>query len=249
MTRALTRTTLHSSQLLRVLTDLSAVDAAQPGLAFAEKLGQWIDFSQAIALCTVHNATGASRPQGTAAARGDLGQACAQLRQDLERAITHSSQAKGVRALPAPDVVLPLDLRIAFDPYRRYYQAQQRDLETSVGPMRRRVREALAQSSPALQQLAALDACFEDILGEREGRLLATLPKLLEQRFAALWHGHQQHLAQAQQADRPALWLQAGGWLARFRDELQTVLLGELDLRLQPTLGLLDALHHHTRTA
>ena len=32
-----------------------------------------------------------------------------------------------------------------------------------------------------------------------------------------------------------------GAWLARFCHELQTVLLAELDLRLQPTLGLLEA--------
>ena len=30
----------------------------------------------------------------------------------------------------------------------------------------------------------------------------------------------------------------------RFRSELQTVLLAELDARLQPTLGLMEALHN-----
>jgi hypothetical protein len=47
-----------------------------------------------------------------------------------------------------------------------------------------------------------------------------------------------------QQTDQPALWLQAGGWLAHFCQELHTVLLAELDLRLQPTLGLVEALQN-----
>jgi hypothetical protein len=48
-------------------------------------------------------------------------------------------------------------------------------------------------------------------------------------------------LVETGQADNPALWLQAGSWLGRFGNELQTMLLAELDLRLQPTLGLVEA--------
>jgi hypothetical protein len=45
-----------------------------------------------------------------------------------------------------------------------------------------------------------------------------------------------------EQPDDPALWMQPGGWLANFCRELQGVLLAELDLRLQPTVGLIEAL-------
>jgi hypothetical protein len=90
--------------------------------------------------------------------------------------------------------------------------------------------------------LAALDSAFDAILGERESKLLALIPLLMEQRFGHLFQAHQQQLAHTQQADHPALWLKPGGWLARYLEELQTVLLAELDLRLQPTLGLIEAL-------
>jgi hypothetical protein len=74
--------------------------------------------------------------------------------------------------------------------------------------------------------------------------LLATLPKLLKKRFAHLRQQHQQTLADKQQADKPSQWMMPGAWLARFCNELQTVLLAELDLRLQPAVGLLEALQN-----
>ena len=152
----------------------------------------------------------------------------------MERAIRQA-------ALPEPDLPAlapeadgtPANLTAAFEPYRRYYLAQQRELEAGVGPLRARLRRALAQATPALRQLAALDGAFDDLLAEREARLLYTLPRLLRGRFDALARilPPTNDVAAHQRA-----------WLARFSGELHSVLLAELDLRLQPTLGLLGAL-------
>jgi hypothetical protein len=148
-----------------------------------------------------------------------------------------------------PQGDMPPELTPAYEPYRRYYLAHQRDMDLSVPPLRSRVRERLATMSPALRQLAALDGTFENILCEREALLLAKLPQILKKRFAHLRLQHQQALMDTQQADTPELWMQPGGWLARFCNELQTVLLAELDLRLQPAVGLLEALQHEKTNA
>jgi hypothetical protein len=228
-------------------------------MAFAERLGLWVDYTDAIALYAVHNASQAvPRTETTAAPSAEssavLGSGCvdiaadfARIRASLEQAISRSAVPKrgqtGV-GLPMPGADAPADLGSAYEPYRRYYLAQQRDMDLSVPPLRARVREVLAAAPGVLQQLAALDGAFENILSEREARLLATLPQLLKKRFAHLRAQHQQTLVDTQQADRPEQWMQAGGWLARFCHELQTVLLAELDLRLQPAVGLLEALHN-----
>ena len=73
--------------------------------------------------------------------------------------------------------------------------------------------------------------------------MLATLPSLMEKRFNQL---RKAYLHTQPADDKPALWMQPGAWLARFCTELQTVLLAELDLRLQPAVGLLEALHNQT---
>lgn len=226
MARALTRTPFHSSRLLRTLTDLAALEAAAPGTAFAERLGLWVDYSDAITLCAVHSASPAGTPSALPVAPALAWDAeFARLRAGLEHAITSASLPQPEAATASQAAAEPLtarDITSAYEPYRRYYLAQQRDMELKVPPLRSRVREALEQGSPAQQQLAALDAALDGILGERETRLLAALPQLLKKRFAHLLRSNA---------------------LAPFGRELQTVLLAELDLRLQPALGLVEALH------
>jgi hypothetical protein len=245
MTRALPRTNFHSSRLIRCLADLDLADAIGPGHAFAEKLGLWLDFTDAINLFSAHNASAPDLPMRTQSLKGIApGDEVARLRTSLAQAITKScslSQSKARTPANAPVKEVPMDLTAIFEPYRRTYLALQRDMELAIQPLRARVRELLARTSPALMKLAALDAAFDSILKEREGKLLGTVPLLLEQRFTQQFKSHQQTLIETGQADNPALWLQAGSWLARFGNELKTVLLAELDLRLQPTIGLVEA--------
>ncbi|MDD2925960.1 DUF3348 domain-containing protein [Rhodoferax sp.] len=253
MTRVLTRTHFHGSKLIRVLTELALVDAIEPETGFAEKLGQWLSLNDAITLHAAH-APAPTSPLAPAAGSKSaqsaaIGQEFTRIRTSLVNSITRIGTPKGGRTRlerPALKPGDPLDTAIAYEPYRRDHVARQRDMELSIRPLRSRVREVLARASPALRQLAGLDAVFDAILSERENKLLGTLPSLLERRFEQLFKTHQQTLAERQQADNPALWLHEGAWLARFGHELQTVLLAELDLRLQPTLGLIEAFNNKT---
>ncbi len=251
MTRALTRTSFHSSKLIRTLADLALLEAAEPAPAMAEKLGLWIAFTDAIALSGVHNASTANPPDTPSRARGVAGAALEEdftrTRTGLENTITQSARplvgrARAELALPRLDG--PLEDATAYVPLRRYHQAHQRDMETHVRSLRARVRDGVAKASPQLQQLVALDGAFDGILRGRETKLLSTIPSLLEKRFHHLRRAHQQTLRDSQQTDTPDAWTQPGAWLARFCNELQAVLLAELDLRLQPVVGLLEALHN-----
>ena len=255
MTRAFTRTNLHSSRLIRVLNDLALLDAVEPSIAFAEKLGLWLDLNDAITLCAAHNTSTARQqtiPSQVASIQPvAIGDALAALQAGFAISITKGSSPKGGKtrmALPSPKLDDPLEIATAYEPYRRYYLAHQRHMDSSVGPLRARVREVLAKASPTLKTLAALDAVFDGVLGEREAKLLAKLPSLLEQRFQQLLKKHQQVLFETQQADDPAGWMKPGGWLVRFCHELQTVLLAELDVRLQPTIGLIEAFNNEMTT-
>lgn len=233
MTRALTRTNFHSSRLIRVLSDLAVVDAVEPGTAFAEKLGLWLNLRDAITLHAALNESSASQPLAPLGVKSvtlvAIGDEFARVRTGLVNSITQSCPSS-----PGAD----------YEPYRRYHAAQQRAMEASVRPLRASVRAVLAEASPALKTLADLDATFDAMVCEREGKLLATVPALLKRRFEQLRQAHLQMLVDTQQADDSALSATPGAWAARFRDEMQTALLAELDLRLQPTLGLMEALNH-----
>jgi hypothetical protein len=253
MTRSPTRTHFPSSRLIRILSDLSLLDAAEPGAAFAEKLGLWVDYSDAIALSTALNPGASSQAEarrGDPAAAGSVvSEQLACLRTGIVESITHSDSAQAGGAQierPVVDFEWPVKVSIAFEPYRRYYGAHQREMDSNIRTLRAGVREVLARASMSLKNLAALDAALEKVLCERESKLLSTVPLLLRKRFEHLLKGHQQTLNANRQADDSDTWMEPGGWLARFFQELQTVLIAELDVRLQPTVGLIEALHNET---
>jgi len=97
-----------------------------------------------------------------------------------------------------------------------------------------------------LQQLAALDASFENILSEREAMLLGKVPKLLEKRFTQALKQHLKKQAEALAEDVNAPRLKPDAWLLPWRQQMRTALLAELDTRLQPALGLLEAFNQES---
>jgi hypothetical protein len=252
MTRALPRTNFNSSRLIRFLADLDSVDAAEPGDAFAERLGLWLEVTDAISLSAALNAGGTRLPaapeapaDGAAAARMAIGEEFARKREALVNSIARSCSpeaGEGRIKLPVPKAGVDIEAAAAYEPYRRFYVAHQRDMEANIRPLREKARQALAQAAPALRKLAALDAVLDKVLSAREGQLLLTVPLLFEKRFTQLLAAHRQRLAASGQEDKPETWLQAGGWLADLGKELQALLLAELDLRLQPAAALIEAL-------
>lgn len=251
MTRVLPRTHFHSSKFIRCLADLAIVDVADPGNAFAEKLGTWVHFADAIALSAVHS-EGIARParkvqrDAQSAAHAAIAAEFDRIQALLASSVVKSCSPNPGRShikLPTPELELPLNLTSAYVPYRRFYEAHQRDMELGIQPLRVNVREAVAKASPRHRKLAELDVALEKILRDREGKLLSKVPVLLKKRFEQLYKDHQQKLADAGQADNPARWTQADGWLARFCSDMQMLLLAELELRLQPTMGLMEALN------
>ena len=122
-------------------------------------------------------------------------------------------------ALWAAEPAEPVD----FSPHRHRIQSHQRAMAARIGPLRNRVRAALQAASADLGRLAALDAALDRTLGPREQHLLASLATRLERH------------AQSQPGT---------AWGPAVRDAL----LAELELRLQPIAGLIEALDHPTLT-
>lgn len=230
------------------------IDAVNPAEGFAEKLALWVPFADAITLSAVHNDSVATSPKLRPETGGTVHDAVnaefSRIQAFLITSITNSCSPRAARthiSLPAPVLELPMNLVAAYTPYRRFYEAHQRDMELSIRPLRFNVRETVAKASPRLARLAELDAVLEKILHERERQLLAKVAVLLKKRFGQLYKEHQQKLIDSQQEDNPAGWSKAGGWLARFCNDMQMLLLAEVELRLQPTIGLMEALEQDTQ--
>lgn len=236
-------TGVTTSALVRLLAGLAPMTEASPSGApsgpgaaapsglLGERLAGWLDWTDAIALAGVLNPAPEALPAAAGEAPARLArQAAAELahvRQDLGQAV----QADALLAPPAAAVRRPglppntpaMDDDSDFSLYRTTYAAHQRNMADRIGALRERLRALLGRGTPAQARLAALDGVMESVLALRERHLLAKLPALLEPRWQH-WQA------------------QPGPWRQHFGAELQALLLAELDLRLQPAEGLVEAL-------
>ncbi len=253
MTQGSQHTGFTGSPLVRLLARLTEVDVPDARPVFAERLSQWLSWTDAISLSAALNGPAATaQPVARAGASAEEGE-FARMRSALVNAVTEdstSAPAQGwtsrrapVRETPPMDTTTA-DTSTSFTPHRSRYFAKQQAMELGIGPLRARLRTALTARSPALAQLAAVDAVMEQVLGEQERSLLSSVPVLLEKHFERLRQAHLATLAPIapDDAQPPAEAAEAAPWLAEFRRHMQSVLLAELDLRLQPVEGLLEAL-------
>jgi hypothetical protein len=226
---------LHRSRFLELFGD----SASQPAIAhrqdFAERLSLWLAPVDTIQLHgLLQNTPEASRApalntrQAVVAA---LNKAVQQTRFQLTQNITHADEATSLVAQ---------DTTLNYAPYRKRHLDQQRQMDALITPLRAGVRQVLAKVSPTLRHLASLDALMERALANREQKLLATAPLLLERRFEAMKTSAEHDAPATSPEAQPCTWLK------HFDREWQAHLLAELDLRLQPVLGLVEALGQET---
>lgn len=214
------RTGLTGSALVRLLAGMGEAPgrAGEPRAAFADGLVQWVGWADAIALSAA-----LERPAASATAAGPQARYTGEhaeyerVRATLAQAIGREVQAAGRS---------PLEAGMGFAPYRQCCVARQQAMAVATGALRDRVRAALAACGPDAARLAAVDVVLAQALAAQEQRLFAAVPARLEKHFQRLC---------AAEAGPDA-----------FRADLQAVLLAELELRLQPVEGLLEALRRHT---
>ena len=242
MTREFQRATFNRSALVRVLSD-TLPEVPGPKYDFGERLGQWLDFSDALTLFSVLN-TEAGSGTSIPPANSDLPAQLARIRRNLSESIHNDGVfSAGPARIPFP-IPLPnatAESAAEFSPYHRYYLAHQRDMNSAITALRANARKALAGQSAAGKQLADLDAAFEKFLFPRERNLLSNIPIMLGKRFDQRYAEHRAALADTT-TDEPTAWTQPGSWLEAFCHDAQTALLAELELRLKPVAGLISAL-------
>lgn len=216
------RTVHGGPALIRLLARLTDVDVPDPGQSLSDRLSQWLGWTDAIALSTALNG---DLPAGAPGARTD-GSAeegeCARLRASLAKSIAGDS----VFATSRRREEAPADYAV----FRQRYLSLQQTMETGIGSLRGRLRAKLAAGTPGMTRLAMVDAVMEQALAAREHNVLATVPSLLGRHFERLRE------AAAIADNAPVAWLDV------FRKDMQSVLLAELDVRIQPVEGLLAAL-------
>ncbi|GAB5477715.1 MAG: DUF3348 domain-containing protein [Marinobacter nauticus] len=109
----------------------------------------------------------------------------------------------------------------------------QRKVAANSRQLRDKVRKSMKDQGPKLARLAELDAVFDQTMSGYTAQCFSHIPKVLEQRF-------EHRSTTPEQSPTPAT---TADWFHRYCEEAQSLLLAELDVRLEPVLGLLEACH------
>jgi hypothetical protein len=184
----------------------------------AERLGLWVNAFDAIGLQAAQQSISAF----TSVAPGRPAETVQASAKTLTEELVRVRTALAKLIAKAPDS-LTAD-STSYAPYHQLQLKVQREMEQAIAPLRDRVRQTLSRLSPRLRQLAALDAVLEQVIAPREQALLPTVSTLIARRFEQLRH--------------------TDDWIETFASDWRQALLSELDLRLEPVTGLVDALRN-----
>lgn len=245
---------LTRSSLVLLLQQWAQAEGGQVRPDVAERLGQWLSAVGAVrlngALHSIESYTVPAQQLGLAVDVRAMDDAFEGLQADLSGLIVaRATPARAPRGRGGSVLVEAIDpeAEAAFATHYQRYVGLQKQMEARLGASRAQMRQWLARGSPVLRQLAALDEVLEEMLAVREQKLWALLPGFLEGRLAH-WRGvHTQRLEACGQEDAPPQWRQPGGWLHAFEQDVRALWQAEVQVRLQPMRGLLEAARNENR--
>ncbi|GAB3625361.1 DUF3348 domain-containing protein [Pandoraea terrae] len=239
------RPVISAPTLIRSLARLSTFEPPEAAPPLSDRLSQWLGWTDAIALSSALKANPPAATPGARSAAPAPTSEFERVRTELTAAIARDcslAAAPGgqIRSLGSAERQRAASFA-EFPAYRQRYATSQQTMDTAISALRTRLRAQLVTKSPEAARLASVDAVMERVMGARERTLLAGVPNLLDGHFVRLRATEQAALAapRAPGTPPPAL---AGMWLDTFHRDMQSILLAELDIRLQPVEALLAAL-------
>ncbi|MFT5446683.1 MAG: hypothetical protein ACI9DC_001853 [Gammaproteobacteria bacterium] len=245
---------LKGTRLVRFLADLAVSDVALSHENFTDRLGRVINIKESLRLLAFHDQLSMTPYEPSSSSCEGLSQEVLRARRTMVQTVVTSfaSEVGPARLqLPTLKADTALDELAKFQPYHRFYIAHQREFESKIHSLQRRVRVLVSGLSRELAQLAALDAAVWDILSMHTHNQLAVIPQLLGKRFDFLQQDHRSPQTESgtqmgnvrPQAALLEIRVRPEAWQARFLTEIQGLLLAELELRLLPVLGLVEAVN------
>ncbi|GAB3276275.1 DUF3348 family protein [Parahaliea aestuarii] len=228
MSRTPTSSSFSQTRLISLLSSLGGPRGDADSRQFGQRLGGLIDLSHSViladTLASLERQPFEPVDEDPARAREDFLRVRAAMMGAVIRSLVPDGGASRIRW---PEAVLDAG---GGDALRRFYSAHQREMDARVRGLQERCRDALRGCSAALMQLATLDQALMDALAGHSRRLFGNIPDVLEK---------------MQVAAREML-LQGGADAeGQLKTDVQALLLAEIDARLLPALGLIEALDEH----
>lgn len=251
---------LNRSRLVRLLGEWTQADLDPGDADLAERISLWLHAMDAVKLHTLQQAVKAAEAPPQARPHPARAQALEdefeRVRARLMAAVAeHPIDALRARFLDHPR--LRSEKMPATDPeyapFLQHYLDVQRQMDLRLDGLRVYLQQRLGDAAPRLAPLAVMDKGLEELMGGRLQKLLGTVPLRLRQHFDALRRADQDRQAglthtAASAHEHTAAARRPGGWMHVFGSHLQETLLAELELRLAPIHGLMEALRNEIET-
>jgi len=241
---------LHGTRLVRVLSELLREDVRYPPPNLAQQLASLVTFQESEQLSSLFIKQQRLELDSAESTALNIKEEVLNTRLALVETIATSFvQGSGSRIrLPLVNPNTSISALLEFAPYHRFYAAHQRNFELKIHTLQGLLRDAIGGQSPALAELVALDKGLRNALMNHIRTLLAGIPRLLKQRFDSLLQQHQECRIGIEESNEAMWnsWARKGAGLDMFLQDMQGLLLAELELRLLPLLGLVEAVDEQT---
>ncbi len=196
----------------------------------SQRLGAWLGWAQAIELSQV-----LATPVGKASQPSVRVEASSWAKAELAR--VHAELTESFKAFPdvpfqdAQAAEKDALFKNLLAPYLQHFSLQERVIESRLSTLRGQLRARLSRASDALGRLALLDETMERALAAPQSRALTAMSALLEMRAHKHFSADPLH------------------WRAHLNTDVERLLQAALDQKLQPVLGLIEALNTPTEPA
>jgi hypothetical protein len=224
------------SKLVRQLADMSLLDNGNLPQTADLRIGKLLDLSDSVRIAAAQlpdNEPFEPSSVTPESVRADFLRVRASLLKAVELSFNPGQRYTRIK-LPVVEGRALAEDPAVLGAYQRFYASHQRDIVYRVQGLRERVSSCVSGASPELKQLARLDATLGSSLSAHASACFAKIPSLLSQRFEAL--------------NQPQISMSGEATHTQFQREIKNLLLAEIDARLLPIQGLVEALDDHIST-
>ena len=223
------------SRLVKLMSELAQLNSSAYDYNLAERLGHFMGVSGSMNLALGLRALPISASDKTSDSIDTVRKSVLDARERMIMRVVESfSSSDSQNSVPSLTNGVREEALRTFSPYQRYYTSQQIEMGVAIKALREQLREDMAGFSLEMYRLASLDRVLESNLEAHARKQFNNVTKGLEKYFKT------EISRQTVDFD-----FDLDQFLSIFYQKMRELLLAELDARMQPIFGLLEALNEY----
>ena len=221
------------SRLVKLMSELAQLNSSAYDYNLAERLGHFMGVSGSMNLALGLRALPVTAFDETSESIGIVRKSVLDARERMILRIVESfSSSDSQNSVPSLANGVREEALRTFSPYQRYYTSQQIEMGVAIKAVREQLRKDMAGISLEMNRLASLDKVLEVNLEAHVRKQFNTVTKGLELYFKT-------------EITKQTGEFELDQFLSPFYQKMRELLLAELDARMQPIFGLLEALNEY----